>query len=93
MQSNLSELILIGRMPARRKKRSGLRLEARRGKKRRMIGRTQDARRARNCSSIKIVRNIAGLWRKEENMNWNKEFDVTMMAENSSVYQWGKLET
>lgn len=26
-------------------------------------------------------------------MNWNKEFDVTMMAENSSVYQWGKLET
>lgn len=25
-------------------------------------------------------------------MNWNKEFDVTMMAENSSVYQWGKLE-
>ena len=26
-------------------------------------------------------------------MNWNKDFDVTMMAENSSVYQWGKLET
>lgn len=26
-------------------------------------------------------------------MNWNKDFDVTMMAENSSVCQWGKLET